>query len=66
MSADRFALEDAISGVYCAIDDLHLLAEQAEQDQAVQVIRSIANVHALRCNKLTEVFEAMVEAGQFR
>ena len=54
MSYSRFDLEEAMLSMYYIIKDLPLTLDDEERKAAIEL-------HAIRCDKLFEIFEDMVQ-----
>ena len=65
---DRFDLESKIMECWNTKDDLLLVWEGVEKegfdpDRTVNAVVGLSEMHDLRCKRLWEVFESMVEEG---
>lgn len=71
MAKDRFDLEGAIMACWTTADDLDLLAQQFVEnppscDELANVLIGLSRLHAYRAAHLFDIFEQLVEAGEFR
>jgi hypothetical protein len=73
MATDRFDLENAIMQCWALTDDLDLIiedvwegsTEEPDIDEIGNALIGLQRLHALRMNKLFNVFSELVETGQF-
>lgn len=64
--SDRFDFEQQMLKCWDICQDLHLLAEQHENDDELcNKILGIQHVYDMRFNKLWDIFEHMVHTKQF-
>ena len=70
---DRFNLEEEIQNVWQTKDDLDAIAERVyddpdgpmREDDIVNVLTGLSELHETRCKKLWKVFETMVKEKCF-
>jgi len=70
---DRFNLEEEIQNVWHTKDDLDAIAERVyddpdgpmREDDIVNVLTGLSELHETRCKKLWKVFETMVKEKCF-
>ena len=70
---DRFNLEEEIQNVWQTKDDLNAIAERIyddpdgpmREDDIVNVLTGLSELHETRCKKLWKVFETMVKEKAF-
>ena len=70
---DRFNLEEEIQNVWQTKDDLDAIAERVyddpdgpmREDDIVNVLTGLSELHETRCKKLWKVFETMVKEKAF-
>ena len=70
---DRFDLETEIQNVWQTKDDLDAIAERVyddpdgpmREDDIVNVLTGLSELHETRCKKLWKVFETMVKEKAF-
>ena len=70
---DRFNLEEEIQNVWQTKDDLSAIAERVyddpdgpmREDDIVNVLTGLSELHETRCKKLWKVFETMVKEKCF-
>ena len=70
---DRFNLEEEIQNVWQTKDDLVAIAERVyddpdgpmREDDIVNVLTGLSELHETRCKKLWKVFETMVKEKAF-
>ena len=73
MKYDRFNLEEEIQNVWQTKDDLDAIAERVyddpdgpmREDDNVNVLTCLSELHETRCKKLWKVFETMVKEKCF-
>ena len=73
MKYDRFNLEEEIQNVWQTKDDLAAIAERVyddpdgpmREDDIVNVLTGLSELHETRCKKLWKVFETMVKEKCF-
>ena len=73
MSYDRFNLEEEIQNVWQTKDDLSAIAERVyddpdgpmTEDEIINVLNGLSELHETRCKKLWKVFETMVHEKCF-
>ena len=73
MNYDRFNLEEEIQNVWQTKDDLDAIAERVyddpdgpmREDDIVNVLTGLSELHETRCKKLWKVFETMVKEKAF-
>jgi hypothetical protein len=63
---DRFNLEESIMSCWNTKDDIELLAEtfsnkEMSEDEIINSIQAISNLHEMRCQKLMNTFEILIE-----
>jgi hypothetical protein len=68
METDRFELEDAISACFNTTADLKLvtgrvLDGETTPDMLANTLIGIQELHDLRCQRVFDIFEALVERG---
>lgn len=66
---DRFELEDAITACFQTTDDLKLVTGQVldgegAPDALANALIGIQELHALRCQKVFDIFEALIASGK--
>ena len=68
-TVDRFDLEEAIMRCWQTADDLSFLTEQMfdaptpmSEDETLNVLIGLSTLHSARCQRLFDVFEAMLES----
>ena len=70
---DRFNLEEEIQNVWQTKDDLNAIAERVcddpdgpmSEDDIVNVLVGLSELHETRCKKLWKVFETMIKEKGF-
>ena len=73
MNYDRFNLEEEIQNVWQTKDDLNAIIERIyddpdgpmSEDEIVNVLNGLSELHETRCKKLWKVFETMVHEECF-
>ena len=65
---DRFELEDAIMACWHTSDDLKLVAQQIldgadDKDNLANALIGIQELHNLRCQRVFDIFEALITTG---
>lgn len=65
---DRFELEDAIMACWNTADDLKLLTQQVldgedDSDNLSNALLGLQALHELRCQRVFNIFEALIERG---
>ena len=65
---DRFELEDAIMACWHTSDDLKLVAQQIldgadDTDSLANALIGIQELHNLRCQRVFDIFEALITTG---
>lgn len=65
---DRFDLEQAIMNAWATADDLDLLARNVlegddDTDTIVNTLEGLRQLHILRCKRLFDIFESLIEQG---
>jgi hypothetical protein len=65
---DRFELEDAIMACWHTSDDLKLVAQQIldgadDPDSLANALIGIQELHNLRCQRVFDIFEALITTG---
>ena len=70
---DRFDLEDSLMKVEQISEDLNLIAKmfcdratKITEDEMVNVLIGISEMHKYRCEEMFSIFEKMISTGQFK
>jgi hypothetical protein len=68
---DRFELEDAIMACWHTADDLKLVTKQilegdGDKDNLANALIGIQELHNLRCQRVFDIFSALVESGAIK
>jgi len=68
---DRFELEDAIMACWHTADDLKLVTKQIlegadDKDNLANALIGIQELHNLRCQRVFDIFSALVESGAIK
>jgi len=66
---DRFKMEESIMSCWQTKDDMLLISERLSEDDELSkdslanAILGLGEIHEMRCRKLFEIFEEMVNSG---
>jgi hypothetical protein len=65
---DRFELEEAIMACWNTADDLKLVTQQIldgadDKDNLANALIGIQELHNLRCQRVFDIFESLIETG---
>ena len=65
---DRFELEDAIMACWHTSDDINLVTQQIldgadDKDKLSNALIGIQELHNLRCQRVFDIFEALITTG---